>query len=296
MLCNLCPNKCNIDRSIFRGRCGASDSVKVARAALHMWEEPILVGKNGSGTVFFSCCTLRCVFCQNHDISHGCYGKEISCESLAEIFYSLQSQGAENINLVSPTPYVPSIKKALAILGDKLHIPIVYNCGGYESVQTVDMISDRVSVYIPDFKYYSNELGSKYSSVSNYREHATAAISRMLYHRPQAKIRDGVMKEGVIIRHLVLPSHKDDSIQLLHHMADTFGTSGYYISLMRQYTPMHLASNYPEIDRKLTSYEYNCVAKEAEKLGFDGFLQEKSSANEAYTPKFDLTGILSGQL
>ncbi len=291
MLCELCPNRCTVDRSISLGRCGLNNKIKIARAGIHMWEEPVLVGKNGSGTVFFSGCTLRCAFCQNFHISEGCFGKEVSAERLSEIFLSLQQQNAENINLVSPTPHIYGIKKALDICSTDLHIPVVYNCGGYELCDTLSIISDRVTVYMPDFKYYSNELGQKYSKAKDYREHATACIEYMLKLQPDTVIENGIMKSGVIIRHLVLPTHKNDSIELLHFIADRFGTKGYFISLMRQYTPCHRAFEYPEIDRKLTSYEYNCVAKEAEKLGFDGFLQDKGSAESSYTPKFDLYGV-----
>ncbi len=291
MLCYLCPNRCGIDRSVSVGRCGVSNEIKIARAALHMWEEPVLVGKNGSGTVFFSGCTLRCAFCQNHDISEGCFGTVIGVQRLADVFLELQEKGAENINLVSPTPYIPKIAEAFSLLGDKLTVPVVYNCGGYELPQTLDIIADKVSVYMPDLKYYSNELAERYSRAKDYREHATECIRHMLSLQPKISLCDDVMKKGVIIRHLVLPSHKDDSIELLHYIADTFGTRGYYLSLMRQYTPCHRASEHPEIDRRLTSYEYNCVAKEAEKLGFDGFLQEKGSADSSYTPPFDLSGV-----
>ncbi len=291
MLCNLCPNRCNTDREKHTGVCGAGNQIKIARAGLHMWEEPVLVGKNGSGTVFFSGCTLRCAFCQNHEISEKGFGKCISTEHLAGIFLSLQAEGAENINLVSPTPYVSEISKALGICGEKLMIPTVYNCGGYELNGTVDIISDRISVYMPDFKYYSNELAEKYSRAKNYRKHAADCIGHMLELQPRAVTENGVMKKGVIIRHLVLPSHRNDSIELLHFIADRFGTSGYYLSLMRQYTPCHRAHEHTEINRRLTSYEYNCVAREAEKLGFDGFLQEKGCADSSYTPSFDLTGV-----
>ncbi len=291
MICELCPNRCSVDRDTGHGKCGLNNEIKIARAGLHMWEEPVLVGKNGSGTVFFSGCTLRCAFCQNHNISEGCFGQIISPERLSEIFLSLQAQGAENINLVSPTPHVHGILKALEHCSDSLNIPIVYNCGGYELCNTVNIMASKISIYMPDFKYYSNELGEKYSGARNYREHAAECIEHMLQLQSHAVVENGVMKKGVIIRHLVLPSHKKDSIELLHFIADRFGTKGYFLSLMRQYTPCHRASEHPEINRKLTTYEYNCVAHEAEKLGFDGFLQEKGSDNSSYTPKFDLTGV-----
>ncbi len=290
MKCELCPNRCGVDRSFTVGRCGVGNKVKVARAALHMWEEPIIVGKGGSGTVFFSHCTMRCVYCQNHKISAEGYGKEISDERLGEIFLSLEQLGAENINLVSPTPYVFNILNALDIC-EKPKIPIACNVGGYELAETVDLLSGFASIFMPDFKYGDDEGGYKYSGVSNYPLHALRSIERMLEKQPTAVTENGLLKCGVIVRHLVLPSRKDDSIKILRTLAENFGTKGYYLSLMRQYTPCHRAFEYKELSRRLTSYEYDRVADEARELGFEGFLQEKPSASLEYVPDFDLTGI-----
>lgn len=291
MKCELCPNRCGIDRSVATGKCGAGNHAKVARAALHMWEEPILVGKGGSGAVFFSHCTMRCVYCQNHEISADGYGKEISDERLGEIFLSLERHGAENINLVSPTPYVYNILNALNACQVKPKIPIACNVGGYELAKTVDILSSFATIFMPDFKYGDSESGYKYSGAKDYPQHALRCIERMLEKQPHAVVENGVLKRGVIVRHLVLPSRKDDSIKILRTLADTFGTKGYYLSLMRQYTPCHRAFEYKELNRRLTSYEYDKVAQAACELGFEGFLQEKPSADLKYVPDFDLTGV-----
>lgn len=279
------------ERSVSHGVCGAGGGVKLARAALHMWEEPVLVGHGGSGAVFFSHCTMRCVYCQNHEISCGGFGKEISDARLSQIFLELADKGAENIDLISPTPYLPNIINALDMCRSRLSVPVAYNTSGYERRESIDMLSDYVSIFLPDMKYVNADIAEKYSGVRNYPEYALAAIGRMLELEPNTVIENGVMKRGVIIRHLVLPSHKNESIEVLRTLADKFGTDGYYLSLMRQYTPCHRASEYKEINRRLTSYEYNCVAEVALQLGFKGFFQEKGSASSDYTPPFDLEGV-----
>ncbi len=293
MICNLCPRNCGINREEKRGYCGAPESAKIARASLHMWEEPPISGKNGSGAVFFSHCNLKCVFCQNHRISADGIGKEVTPYTLAEIFMRLQENGAENINLVSATPYVLSVIKALDTCKDKLSIPIIWNTGGYESAETLDMLNGYVDIYLPDIKFISRELAKKYLNAPDYPEYAINALEKMLLQvGKEAYKENGMMKSGVIVRHLVMPSHKDESIKILNFLAEKFGTDAYSLSLMRQYYPCHKAKNMPEINRKLTTYEYDKVQEEAQRLGFHGFSQEKESADEKYTPEFDLSGVL----
>lgn len=293
--CSLCPRNCRVNRHITTGYCGCSDTIKAARAALHHWEEPCISGTKGSGTVFFSGCTLKCCFCQNHTISQEGLGKEISDETLAQIFLRLQDSGAHNINLVTATQYLPSVLNALDSVKEKLFIPVVYNCGGYESPDTVKLLRDYVDIWLPDLKYNSSELSLRYSNAANYFETARKAILQMVTQtgRPQFDSSGTIMKKGVILRHMVLPGAKEDSLRLLHWMKEELPEGMFYISLMSQYTPFYHSKDYPEINRRITSYEYNKVLEEAIRLGLDqGFMQEKSSAKEEYTPPFDLEGVL----
>ncbi|WP_394525534.1 radical SAM protein [Lacrimispora sp. JR3] len=293
--CSLCPRNCRVNRYVTVGYCGCSHTIKAARAALHHWEEPCISGTRGSGTVFFSGCTLRCCFCQNHSISQEGFGKEISDEELAQIFLRLQASGAHNLNLVTATQYLPSILHALDLIKGKLFIPVVYNCGGYETPELVKALKDYVDIWLPDLKYQSLELSLRYSNAANYFEAAKKAILQMVTQtgRPQFDASGTIMKKGVIIRHMVLPGAREDSINLLHWMKKELPEGMYYISLMSQYTPFFHSRDYPEINRRITSYEYQKVLKEAIRLGLDqGFMQEKSSAKEEYTPPFDLEGIL----
>lgn len=293
--CTLCPRMCRADRIRSHGFCGAGSTVRIARAALHLWEEPCISGTNGSGTVFFSGCTLKCIFCQNHELSHENYGKDISTKRLSEIFLELQSQGAHNINLVTATHYLPSIREALDLVRADLHIPVVYNCGGYERPETLREFSDYIDIYLPDLKYYDPVLSEKYSSAKNYFEVASKAIEEMI------RLTDGLewnqenpdlLQKGVIIRHMVLPGAKNDSIRLLHWMHDALPTGKFMVSLMSQYTPFYKSHLYPEINRRITSYEYRKVLDTAIELGLvHGYMQEKSSAKEEYTPPFDLSGV-----
>ncbi len=293
--CTLCPRMCRADRRTSRGFCQAGDTLKIARAALHPWEEPCISGTNGSGTVFFSGCTLKCIFCQNYDISHENFGKEISIERLSEIFLELQAKGAHNINLVTGTHYLPSIRKALDMVRGQLNIPIVLNCGGYERIETLREYSDYIDIYLPDLKYYDSRLAEKYSAAGDYFQVASKAIEEMI------RLTDGLkwnpeqpdlLQKGVIIRHMVLPGAKDDSIRLLHWMKETLPEGKYMVSLMSQYTPFYKSHLYPEINRRITSYEYNKVLDTAIELGLvHGYMQEKSSAKEEYTPPFDLSGV-----
>lgn len=293
MICNLCPRKCGVDRDKNEGFCKAKSQIKAARAALHLWEEPPISGKNGSGTVFFSHCNLKCVFCQNYKISSEGFGVDISTEALSGIFLSLQDKGAENINLVSPTPYTYGIIKALDICKDKLNIPVVWNTGGYETAETLEMLKGYVDIFLPDFKYVTCEIAKRYSNAEDYPQYATKALEKMLSTVGKEEYTaDGMMKKGVMVRHLILPSHKDESIKVLSHLSENFGTEDYSLSLMRQYYPCYRAEEYPKINRRLTTYEYDKVAQKAQELGFHGFTQEKESANSAYTPEFDLFGIV----
>jgi len=293
--CTLCPRMCSIDRRTGQGYCRAGETLKIARAALHPWEEPCISGTNGSGTVFFSGCNLKCVFCQNHTLSHDNFGKEITVERLAEIFLELQEKGAHNINLVTATHYLPSIKEAFDLLGSKLTIPVVYNCGGYERVEIMQEYSDYIDIYLPDLKYYDSGLSKKYSKAEDYFAKASKAIEEMIRITGGLswnKQNPDLLDHGVIIRHMVLPGAKDDSIRLLHWIKDSLPDGKYLVSLMSQYTPFHKSANFPEINRRITSYEYNKVLDTAIDLGLvHGYMQEKSSAKEEYTPPFDLSGV-----
>jgi putative pyruvate formate lyase activating enzyme len=262
---------------------------KVAKAYLHQWEEPCISALQGSGTVFFSGCNLKCVYCQNHEISHKGYGKYITCEKLAEIFKNLEEQGATNINLVSPTHYVEAIRKAFEIY--KPRIPIVYNSGGYDSLECLEVLKDYIDIYLVDFKYYSSELANRLSKAEDYRDVAKSAILKMREYQPENVYDGEVMKKGVIIRHLILPNHTDDSIEIMKWIKENVPSP--CISLMGQYTPMHQADRHEDISRKLKPIEYKMVAKAVTDLGLtDGYFQELSSATDEYTPHWDLQGII----
>lgn len=288
MLCNLCPRQCNIDRSNKSGVCGVGLQPRLAKVYLHKWEEPCLTGENGSGTVFFSGCNLKCVYCQNYQISSEAFGRDITIERLAEIFKELESLGATNINLVSPSHYAMAIRDALRIYKPK--IPIIYNSSGYDKIETLEMLKDYIDIYLVDFKYFNNELAQKLSHAENYSEVAKAAILKMREFQPKEVFEDDILKKGMIIRHLVLPNHTDDSIKILKWISDNINNP--LISLMGQYTPMYKACNYSDINRKLKPIEYKIVAKAMLDLGLDnGYFQELDSANECYTPIWDCSGV-----
>ena len=289
--CSLCPRECGADRYTGTGFCGCGVDIRAAKAYLHMWEEPCISGARGSGTVFFSGCNLKCCFCQNYKISHENRGKEITEIRLAEIFLELQQQGAHNINLVSPTPYVPQIIAALDMCRGKLNIPIVYNTGGYEKVETIKFLDGYIDVYLPDFKYFDNSLGKKYSGADNYFETVTAALKEMYRQTGPCCIEDGTIRRGLIIRHLALPSHRDNSVRILEWIAENLPQDGILVSLMSQYTPFYKSSEHKEISRRISTFEYNYILDKAVSLGLNGFMQERSSAKEEYTPDFDLSGI-----
>ncbi|MDD3429761.1 MAG: radical SAM protein [Oscillospiraceae bacterium] len=291
--CTLCPRMCHVNRRIQPGFCGAGAALKVARATLHFWEEPCVSGTNGSGTVFFSHCNLRCAFCQNSKISDGGFGAEITTQRLGDIFLELQAQGAHNINLVTPTPWQPYIIEALNSVRGGLHIPVAYNCGGYETIAGIKALKNYVDIFIPDLKYYSDDLAIKYSAATNYFCTALAAIKQMTT-QTGAPVFDGngILQKGVIIRHLVLPGQSKDSLRLLQALKEEIDPQTICLSLMSQYTPAHKALQMPPINRRISTYEYNKVVDFALTLGFEqGFYQDRSSAKEEYTPPFNLEGV-----
>lgn len=293
MNCNLCPRRCNVSRCDGElGFCGMPDEIYAARAALHFGEEPVISGTNGSGAIFFSGCNLRCAFCQNHEISTDNYGEKISVERLAEIFFELEEKNAHNINLVTPTHYSYKIAKAVAIARKRgLIIPIVYNCGGYESVNTIKFLYNTVDIYLPDFKYVSPHLSAKYSNAPDYFSTAKKALEQMVINRPKPIIQNGLMKYGVIVRHMVLPGCVDDSKRVLRYLYNEY-KNDIYISIMSQYTPVN--NRHDELCRSITLDEYNEVVDFAAELGIENaFVQDLDSSGTDFIPKFDLEGIFS---
>ena len=293
--CTLCPRQCHADRTRGQGFGGGGGKVKLARAALHFWEEPCISGKKGSGTVFFSGCPLQCCFCQNYPISCENYGAEIPVERLAEIFLELQGQGAHNINLVSAGHYAPWVAEALRLCGDKLSIPVVYNSGGYESVNTLRLLEGKVDVYLPDLKYADQERALRYSGAADYFPVAAAAIREMVRQVGLPVFdKEGMLQKGVVIRHLVLPGGMKDSMSVLDWVARSFRPGEVLISLMSQYTPFYRSREFQELGRRVSTYEYNKVAGYMMDLGLtQGFMQERSSAKEEYTPEFALQGVFA---
>lgn len=288
--CTLCPRRCGADRTRGQGVCGGGGLPRIARAALHHWEEPCISGERGSGTVFFSGCPLKCCYCQNYKISAENFGREITVRRLADIFLDLQRQGAHNINLVNPTHYVPWILEALD--SARLHIPVVYNSGGYETMETLRALEGYVSVYLPDLKYFDSARSQRYSAASDYFEVASKAVEEMYRQVGKPKFEGGLIKSGMIVRHLVLPKGRQDSMKVFDWLAGRFSPDEILVSLMSQYTPFHRSAQFPEINRRLMSFEYNSVLARVSELGFNGYMQEKSAAKEEYTPAFDLQGVL----
>lgn len=294
MLCNNCARSCNIDRRIKRSFCGMGENPVVSKAFLHMWEEPCISGNRGSGTVFFSGCTLRCIFCQNHEISHGGLGREITIEELADIFLALKENGAHNINLVTPSHFIPAIREALIIAGkgERLDIPVVYNTNGYDSIEGLRTMEGLIDVYLPDLKYISPDLSREYSGAGDYYEKASMAIAEM-YSQVGAPVfdDDGIIQRGLIIRHLVLPGHVNETLRILDWIAGNIPEA--YVSLMSQYIPCHLAGSHPVLGRHITRYEYDKVMNRFIKLGLNGYVQERESASEQFIPDFSLSDSLS---
>lgn len=290
MICNACPRKCNVDRQNTLGYCKSPDKFKLARTALHFWEEPCISGKNGSGAIFFSGCNLGCVFCQNFDISHNCKGVEVSDGKLIDIMKNLVDKGANNINLVNPTHYSAQLLRVFEKY--KPPVPIVYNTSGYDSVETLRLFDGIVDVYLPDFKYIRPDKAQKYSKAENYPQVAEAALTEMKRQVKSDVFDDrGIMQKGMIIRHLVLPSNTNASIEVLDYLAENFDDT--YISVMAQYVPCGDLSDYKEINRPLTKREYDKVVNHILDLGLDKiFVQELEAASDEFIPDFDFTGVV----
>lgn len=290
MNCSICPRKCNADRENSVGFCKSPAEFRLARAALHFWEEPCISGENGSGTVFFSGCNLKCVYCQNYEISIENKGVVVDDSRLIEIFKSLIEQGAENINLVNPTHYADR----LANLFEKWHcpVPVVYNTSGYESAQTLKMLDGIVDIYLTDFKYIRPDKAQKYSNAPDYPEVAKNALAEMK-RQVQGYAFDSrsVMQKGVIVRHLVLPQNTNSALRIIDYIAENYSDT--YLSIMAQYVPCGSLENYPEINRKITEREYNKVVDYALQTGLENvFIQQTESAEKEFIPSFDFTGIL----
>jgi len=313
--CTLCPRNCHANRTIAPsypgkenkyGFCGQSDTITAARAALHLWEEPCISGTTGSGTVFFSGCNMGCVFCQNFEIAHGTCGKNISIQRLSEIFLELQAKQANNINLVTPTHFVPQIIDALTLAKKNgLHVPIVYNTSSYESVDTLRMLDGLIDIYLPDFKYYSSALSRKYSHASDYFEKASLAVSEMVRQTGEPIFRSAsgsfltaaeyddkaLLYRGTIVRHLLLPNCLEDSKSVIKYLYETYKNQ-IFISIMSQYTPLKYVSEYPELNRKVTTSEYEELVDYAISLGVEnGFIQDENTATESFIPDFNCEGI-----
>lgn len=289
--CEICPHKCKIDRTKNQvGRCKSKDTVKVALVSIHKFEEPCISGKNGSGTVFFSNCNLSCDFCQNYEISQQGIGKEISIERLSEIFIEQQERGANNINLVSPTSYAVQIIEAIKIAKSKgLKIPIIYNTNGYENIETIKMLNGYIDIYLPDLKYAENELAKKYSKIENYFEIATEAIKEMNKQVGRNEYdENGIIKKGIIIRHLILPNHTENTKKVLKWVSENMPRD-ITISIMAQYFPTYKAKNIKDINRKITKYEYKKIENYLYSLDLqNGYIQEIGKNEEEYVPKWEI--------
>ena len=292
--CLLCPRKCGINRRTGQtGVCGVSSEIKVARAALHYWEEPCISGKRGSGAVFFSGCSLHCVFCQNREISDGKEGKVISKERLSDIFMELADKGANNINLVTPGQYIPDIVWAVNDAKSRgMKLPIIYNTSGYENVTELKLLEGIVDVYLPDFKYMDSTLSARYSRAKDYPSVAKQALSEMVRQQPEVVIDDatGLIQKGVIVRQLLLPGHVNDAKAVLKYLYDTY-RDHVYISMMSQFTPIAL-KDYPEINRTVTKREYERLVNYALDIGItNAFIQEGDVAKDSFIPAFDCEGV-----
>ena len=292
--CALCPRECGVNRLDGRkGFCGQTASLKVARAALHMWEEPCISGTRGSGTVFFTGCHLGCVFCQNGQISRGSHGKEISVIRLAEIFMELQEKGAHNINLVTPTHFVPQIIEALRISRKMgLHLPIVYNTGGFEKIDTLELLDGWVDVYLTDFKFMDLHLSRRYANAEGYPFYAVKALEEMYRQTGEPQFdEDGMMTKGIIVRHMVMPGQSMDSRKIIDHLYEKYGDK-IFISLMNQYTPAGNFEKYPELQEKVKSKVYDRLIDYMLRKGVENaFIQEGQTAKESFIPDFDGEGV-----
>lgn len=292
--CELCPRRCGVDRMHgATGYCGAGALARVALVSLHQWEEPCIAGDCGAGTVFFSHCNLGCVYCQNYEISHAGRGIEISGERLAEVFIEQQTRGASTLDLVTPTHYVPQIREALGVARNRgLKLPVVYNSSAYETVETVEALRGCVDVFLPDLKYIDAETAARYSNAPDYFPVAAAAITKMVEVEGAPIFdADGLMRRGVLVRHLVLPGRRRESMRILDWLWKNLGNQ-IYLSLMNQFTPMHRTAEYPEINRRLTTFEYDSVVNHALDLGFTHcYIQEGHTASEKFVPRFDGSGV-----
>ncbi len=290
--CNICPHKCGVNRlNGIKGRCKCDNKIKIALASVHNYEEPCISGKNGSGTVFFSNCNLNCIYCQNYEISQLGKGKEITIEHLAQIFIKQQEKNVNNINLVTPTMYVPQIIEAIKIARKKgLNIPIIYNSNGYENVETIKKLNGYIDIYLPDLKYYSNEIAKKYSKIDNYFETAISAIKEMQKQVGNPIFNEkGIIQKGVIIRHLILPHHLLNTKNILKYVKENFDENT-YISIMAQYFPTYKAKEDKLINRKLTKKEYKEIESYLYLLNLkNGYIQELGEHEEEYVPNFDLS-------
>ena len=290
-ICNFCARRCGIDRSQHAGFCGMTEKIRIARAGLHFWEEPCISGEKGSGTGFFSGCNLRCVYCQNYEISTGGSGQEITLPRLKEIYSELIAQGAHNINLVTPTHYTDAV---LASLEEPLPVPVVYNTNGYEDVENLKRLEGKVQIYLPDLKYSDDSLAIRYSNAPGYFAAATRAIREMFRQTGRYRIDEetGLMERGIIIRHLLLPGQVENTKRVIDWVAETFEPGDVLFSLMRQYIPHGKAEDYPELNRKVTDEEYQAVEDHLFDSGIeDGFVQDEDSASKDFIPSFDGTGV-----
>ena len=289
--CEICPHRCGVNRTEHEiGRCKSTDKIKIGLYSIHHFEEPCISGKHGSGTVFFSNCNLNCVYCQNYEISQQGKGKEISIEELADIFIKQQNQQAENINLVTPTSYALQIIEAIKMAKKQgLHIPIIYNTNGYENIETLKLLEGYIDVYLPDLKYYDNEIGKKYSKIDNYFEIATKAIQEMYRQVGSPKFNNqGMIEKGVMIRHLVLPNNIDNSKKILKWLKENMDEE-VYIDIMAQYFPTYKAKEMKDLNRKLTKEEYQEIENYVYDLDIqNGYMQELGEHEEEYVPKWDV--------
>ncbi len=287
--CTICPRRCGIDRRTTVGTCGMGERIVISRAAPHMWEEPAISGKHGSGTIFFAGCNLQCVFCQNRVISHERHGKSVTEEELSAIMLDLQARGVHNINLVTPTHYTDTLARVLEAVKPRLYIPVVWNTGGYELPETLRTLEGLVDIYLPDFKYMSHVLAARYSAAPDYPDVATEALLEM--YRQVGTVQydgHGIMTRGMIVRHLVLPGHRADSVAVLAHLASILPPDAIRVSIMRQYTPdFSMDTPYKNLHRRVTDFEYASVVAEADRLGLVGYMQGKDAASRAFTPDFD---------
>ena len=291
--CRLCPRKCGVNRYINHGFCGTGTDILAAKASLHQWEEPCISYRNGAGTVFFSGCNLHCCFCQNNKISNEFFGKKLNTAELSDVFLSLQDKGADNIELVTPTHFVPDIINALDRVKHRLEIPVIYNSGGYELTETIEFLNGYIDIYMPDIKYFSPEVSARYSNAPDYFEYASSAVLSMISQagKPVYNEHGGLIK-GVLIRHMVLPSLRHDSMKIMDWIAENIPADSALVSIMNQYTPFDFTDEkFSEIKRRVTKMEYNSVVRHAVSLGINGFTQQASSSSVKYVPDFDLAGL-----